>query len=82
MIRYLIHLFIAVDQLVTAIVGGFPDESLSSYAYRLDRKGKIGGRIFRPLIDFLFSWQDYAMGHCHAAYMEERMRYQLPPDLR
>jgi len=80
--RYFINVAIAIDQLATALIGGFPDESLSSYAYRLDKKGRLAGRIFRPLIDAMFLWQGYDLGHCHAAYMEERMRYQLPAELR
>lgn len=79
MTRYLIHILIGIDQLVTTIVGGFPDETLSSYAWRLERQNKLGGRIFRPLIDWLFFWQD---GHCLRSFEDERLRRQLPPDLR
>lgn len=82
MIEYIVNILIALDQLGTAILGGFPDETLSSYVYRLDRLGKPGGRIFRPVIDWLFSWQGYVKGHCHAAWLEERYRYQFPPELR
>ena len=80
--RYLLNILIAIDQLGTALVGGYPDESLSSYAFRLERKGKWAGRIFRPLIDFLFSWQGLVAGHCFMAHEEERQRYQFPPELR
>lgn len=82
MADYLINILIAIDQLATTLVGGFPDETLSSYAYRLDRQGKPGGKIFRPFIDWLFSWQDYPDGHCKASYDEERFRLQMPPELR
>lgn len=82
MAAYLIRILIAIDQLATTLVGGFPDETLSSYAYRLDVQGKPGGKIFRPLIDWLFSWQGLPQGHCHASYDEERLRLQFPPDLR
>jgi hypothetical protein len=80
--RYIIDILIAIDQLVTTLVGGFPDETLSSYAYRLDVQGKPGGRIFRPIIDALFSWQGYEGGHCKDAYIAERARLQLPPEFR
>lgn len=79
-LKYLFNLLVALDQLVTTLLGGWPDETLSSYAYRLDQKGKPGGRIFRPLIDFLFSW--YRTKHCMYAYIAERKRYQFPPELR
>lgn len=79
---YLLNLFIAFDQLLTALVGGYPDETLSSYAFRLDREKRVWGQIWRPTIDFLFSWQKYPQGHCAAAYEQERLRYQFPPELR
>lgn len=80
--RYVLHLFIAIDQFFTTLFGGFPDETLSSYAYRLHVNGKPGGKIFRPVIDWLFSWQKTPYGHCEASYQEERLRYQFPPELR
>lgn len=76
---YVINVLIAIDQLGTALVGGYPDETLSSYAYRLDQQGKVAGRIFRPVIDFLFFWQKK---HCFNAYVSERMRYQFAPEMR
>ena len=48
MTRYLIHLLIALDCVGTALLGGWPGETLSSYAYRLDQQGKPGGRLCRP----------------------------------
>ena len=77
---YPIRILIAIDQLFTALLGGWPDETLSSYAWRLERQGKPAGRIFRPLIDWLFAWE--GPNHCERAAMYERMRVQLPPDLR
>jgi hypothetical protein len=79
MIKYFIHLFIAVDQLITAILGGWPDETLSSYAYRLQQQNKLGGRIFVPIINKIFFFQS---DHCKNAYRDERLRYQFPPVLR
>jgi len=61
MARYLNHLFIALDQCCTALLGGWPDETLSSCAYRLQQQG-------RPLP--------------LPARGAERLRYQLPPELR
>ena len=82
MVNYLINILIAIDQLVTAILGGFPDETLSSYAYRMHIQNKPWGRIWRPTIDWLFSWQSYPDGHCKQSYDDERARSQLPPDMR
>lgn len=77
-----VNLFIAFDQFVSVLVtlgGAYPDETISSYAYRLDQKRKPWGRILRPTIDWLWFWQD---DHCRQAYLSERARYHLPPELR
>jgi hypothetical protein len=41
---------------------------MSSAAWRLEQKGKIQGKIFRPLIDWLF-WFD--PDHCKTSYESE-----------
>jgi hypothetical protein len=82
MVKYFINVFIGVDQLITTLIGGYPDETISSYAYRMDKKNKIAGLIFRPVIDFLFSWQNLQGGHCYHAYLYERRRADSPPELR
>lgn len=77
--RWYYGMFIAVDQLICAFFGGYPDETISSYLHRLDVQGKPAGRILRPVVDWLWFWQD---DHCHKAYLSERARYHLPPILR
>ena len=79
MVRYLKNVLLGLDQLGTTLVGGYPDETLSSYAYRLERDGKLGGRIFRPLIDALPFW---GPEHCKSSYLSERAREHIPPELR
>ena len=79
---YLINLLLAIDCLGTAIIGGFYGETLSSYAWRLDQQGKLGGRIFRPLIDWLFAWQKHPRGHCYYAWQDLKARNNMPPELR
>ena len=68
---------IAADQLVNALLGGWPDETLSSRAWRWH----VAGLRSWPcrLIDSLFFWED---NHCFAAYISEREGRQLPPELR
>ena len=66
------NILIAVDQLFYVLLTlghGDPDETLSAAAYRLERDGKLAGRIFRPLIDMIFFFDD---NHCYRAWMAER----------
>ena len=79
---YLINVLIGVDQLATTLVGGFPDETLSSYAYRLEQKGRLAGRIFRPFIDWLFAWQKLPGGHCYDSWRDEVRQAEMPPEIR
>lgn len=79
MAAYLSHIGVALTQLVCTIFGGWPDESTSSYLWRMEQQGKLAGRLFRPLVDRLFFWQS---DHCRKAYEAERTRYHLPPILR
>lgn len=72
--RRLLHLLIALDQLVYVLItlgNGNPDETLSAAAWRLERDGKLAGRVFRPLIDALF-WFDPQ--HCRNSYESEVQR--------
>ena len=65
--------------------GTWADETLSCRAYRAWKDGRRWGRFWMPVIDFLFAWQTLpagAIGHCHAAYLHERERYNVPPELR
>ena len=68
---------IAIDQLLNSLFGGWPDESLSSRAHRLDRDGVYHWP--RKLIDGIFFWQK---ANCQGAYESERKGRQLPPELR
>jgi len=72
----IINFLICVDQLLYSIVtmgGGYPDETLSSAAYRMEAKGKLSGKVFRPIIDKLFY-----DGHCRDSYFSEVKRTQAP----
>lgn len=69
------------------------DETLSAHAWRGAAARKPWARIFRPLVDRLFSWQprnpvvDQAAGfpvegHCERAFWKKRLRLGLPPEYR
>lgn len=68
------RLLIAVDQLANAIAGGWPDETISSRAWRKRHSG-LGWGVARRLIDGLFFWEP---GHCQKAWEAEINRTQAP----
>ena len=78
-LAYLLNVAIAVDQMANALLAGSPDESLSSRCYRADRDNKWFGRIFRPVIDTIFFWQDR---HCYQSYLAEVQRRQYSKNFR
>ncbi|MEP6587125.1 MAG: hypothetical protein ABJA84_00005, partial [Polaromonas sp.] len=56
----ILNIAIALDQLIYVLVTlgyGMPDETLSGAAWRTEQAGRLGGRICRPVIDWLF-WFD------------------------
>lgn len=83
MVHFLWQVFIAFDQLVNALLLGYADETLSARAFRAHRDGKVFGKIFMPLIDALFFWQNTGpYKHCEWAYEAEKRNHQLPPEYR
>ena len=91
------EVFVAVDQVVNAVLGGYSDESISARSFRLGSKAKRldrwdQWRITWVIADVLFIWQDMAIqyrtgfrpaaGHCERAYRAELDRLQLPPSYR
>ena len=68
---------IAVDQLLNAVLCGWPDETLSSRCWRWDRDGVRHWP--RRLVDALFFWEKE---HCRESYESEQLRMQMPPELR
>ena len=74
----LYNFLIAIDQMLMSIVSfgaAGPDETMSSASWRLEQQGKLGGKIFRPIIDWLFSpWQK---DHCKHAYESELARKHM-----
>jgi hypothetical protein len=81
MTRWLLQLLIALDQLLNVLVcGGWADETMSSTAWRMEQKGKLTGRVLRPVIDWLASpWQ---ADHCRKAWESERLRLHSSPSER
>lgn len=80
--HYLWQIVIAIDQLVNTLIGGWADETMSSYAWRLEREGKFWGRVWRPTADAFFRLFFGQKDHCRNSYWAERERAQLPPEMR
>lgn len=75
----LINLLVALDQLAWVVLtlgNGMPDETISAAAYRLERDGRLQGKLLRPVIDFVFL--PLEREHCRLAYEAELYRRQLP----
>ena len=71
------RILIAVDQLANTLAGGWPDETISSRAWRWEKNGKRSWP--RKAIDALFFWD---ADHGRESYESERLGRQLPPELR
>lgn len=71
---YIYNILIGIDQLVNCFLGGYPDETISSRAYRLSFKSKFGF-ILKTFIDFLF--RPWGLNHCKASYESELERNHL-----
>lgn len=70
---YLLNILIAFDRMVNAMIGGAPDETLSSVAYRKNRdEGKF--KWTKGVINWIFANED----HCKDAYAYDRDRKLKP----
>ena len=81
MAQYLKQVLIALDQLINALLGGMADETLSARAWRTEQDGKMFGRLFRPVIDFIFIVITFGRDHIHCfrSYTSEVERKQNHP---
>ncbi len=73
------RMLIALDQLLNTLLGGWPDETLSSRAWRWELAGVRSWP--RRLIDSLAALLgDH--NHCRSSWESERTARQLPPEFR
>lgn len=84
--QYPQQVFIAVDQLVNALIPpitgslSYADETLSARSYRAHRDGKWFGKLTMKPINLLFFWQ--GKDHCKNAWVKEKDRRGLPAEYR
>ena len=74
------EVFVASSQLVSALTGGYSDETLSARAHRRANAGHSGWARFERLVDTLFTWE--GPGHCARAALFHLSRRANPPDQR
>lgn len=70
-LTYVMRVLISIDQSLNAVVGGSPDETLSSRAYRraeLDAKPKMFWVLFQRFVNTLFFFEP---NHCYESYKIE-----------
>lgn len=72
---YATRVLIAVDQVVNAVIGGQPDETLSARAWRLREQSWAWG-LARRVIDAAFSL--FGRDHCRLSFESEQARRHLP----
>lgn len=73
MTRRILRILVALDILVFAVMtlgGARRNETISAAVWSLEGDGKLMGRIFRPVIDWLFS--PFQGDHCFKAWLSER----------
>jgi len=76
--RRVLNILIALDRLIYQIVTlgyGSLHDTISSAAWRMEQKGRLVGKLSRPVIDWLFA----SLGdehHCFTSYINAK--YNLP----
>lgn len=79
----ILNLLIALDQLAWVIITlgkGSPDETISAAMWRMEQQGKIAGRMFRPVVDWMFL--PLERDHCYLSWLSEKNGRQLHPSYR
>ena len=71
-------ILIALGQLLNTLTGGWPDETMSSRAYRLAVEGTTWPMRCIDAVAGIFGDKN----HCEASCDSERVGRQLPPELR
>lgn len=76
--KRLMNILVIFDKLVYQLITlgyGSRFDTVSSAAYRMEQKGRLIGRVSRPLIDWLFG-NIGDKNHCFTSYISAK--YNLP----
>lgn len=77
--RRTLNVLIGLDQLAWVLLTlghGSPDETISAALWRMERKGRIAGRVLRPVVDVMFL--PFERDHCQKAFEAEATKAHLP----
>lgn len=75
--RYVFNLLIAIDQLGNTLIGGYPDETISSRAGKGALRGSVFWTFIAAFIDLLFL--PFERDHCRKAIeADEGERVNIP----
>lgn len=69
---YILNVLLGLDLFASAILNGRPGETLSGRAGAAQMQGKLRGRIFAPVIDFIMRDPN----HCVNAVKNDMIRAQ------
>ena len=72
--QYCFNVLIAIDQLANTILGGYPDETISSRVYRYSKEHRCAN-VIRIVLDLVF--RPWGENHCKEAYESELERNHL-----
>ena len=72
------RILIGLDQFLNTLFMGWPDETLSSRAYRMAADGNPWPMYAIDGLANLFSDEN----HCETSFKSERLRLQAPPETR
>lgn len=75
---WLWEVWLAIDRLLSAICGGWADETISARLWRLEQSGDPVAPRLRRLVD----WLSGNPHHCAASFAMEQARREQPPAAR
>lgn len=82
LIQRILHILIALDQLAFSLITlgkAYPNETLSSAAYKGEQEGRVTGKLFRPVIDLIMFFDPM---HCKMSYLDVKAGMLLPPSYK
>ena len=77
--QYFWNLLLGFDQLFNVLLGGLPDEIISSRCHRKAKAGQWFWKFLSKIVDKIFFWDKR---HCLESFENEKRGEHLPEELR